>query len=81
MSEVFDDFCADRNFNRLDGGKQQSPKTFVKIIRAYNIGNALPKNILGSEKITAMDCATLRASPEPVFQLKLLVDIAACTRF
>ena len=47
---------------------------------ALQFGNALPKNILGSEKVTAMDCATLRASPEPILQLKLLVDIAACTR-
>ena len=38
MSEVLDNFCADGNFNRLDGGEQQSPKTFVKIIKVYNIG-------------------------------------------
>lgn len=40
MSEVLDDFCADGNFNRLDGGEQQSPKTFVKMRKVYNIVKA-----------------------------------------
>lgn len=38
-------FCADSDFNRLNGSKEQSPKFFIKGVEVYNISKttAIPK--------------------------------------